>query len=756
MATRRTNLKKRWFVLTPDRVKYFETEDDDRILGDFKFTKDTTVKVKDDVARGQYAFIIHNVRGSKGGNSVEVFAETSAAMRQWKLSIEQAVEQIGALKVVNTGRGTLVRGSTLGDVPQRRTSAMSRISRMSGEEMVTARKTLDPLDFAQRLTGKDKPFYQWVTKKPSGFSVMQQQQRLLVVGDHFVYSARTKASGLQIQRQAHLYDLDYYGHDPSNAQRLLLKFTSFEITIHELSSEASQAVLEAIHHALAQITYQFPKDALARVPPRTLAMMDYVEVSVPPLEGHMKIYDAQCAKVGLMAAGEVQEVFTAALSQFDITVKPTEDLAETMVLDLNACFPDLIDELAVRTLAPIVMYSKWFGIIYALKENMTAEASALLFEFVSKNDRVTRLKLKRDPGDEGHHGRESQFGRPTSASYASTPEMQTAVEPPSPPTSSAAVLASPPVEKNPLLDLLQDKNMTKEDLLALMALQDQQHNDFDSTGSGGGSSMMGMLTPSDNPDVEMLRKQVQVLMATGNMSQAELQWKLDSAGKNACLVAEKKLKVAEDGYSSLMYNQSKLEKLTYLLRNPNVDRALKLAKKAKAPSNDAEGSGVGGGGLAALGGGGGGPMGGAGGLAAALAKRQADCADAVAAPPKPDMKSMLGGALAKRPNPFGASGPPGGPMSGALGGLKGGLGGLKKGGGAEATYESARKKIQKEIKACQKEVASLPPDQDFRIPIEAMQRVVDAPDTKMNQVATMVIESLESKLQETQVRPSVD
>mmetsp|Transcript_46088 Transcript_46088/g.128282 ORF Transcript_46088/g.128282 Transcript_46088/m.128282 type:complete len:150 (+) Transcript_46088:2024-2473(+) len=149
-------------------------------------------------------------------------------------------------------------------------------------------------------------------------------------------------------------------------------------------------------------------------------------------------------------------------------------------------------------------------------------------------------------------------------------------------------------------------------------------------------------------------------------------------------------------------------------------------------------------------------MGGAGGLAAALAKRQADCADAVAAPPKPDMKSMLGGALAKRPNPFGASGPPGGPMSGALGGLKGGLGGLKKGGGAEATYESARKKIQKEIKACQKEVASLPPDQDFRIPIEAMQRVVDAPDTKMNQVATMVIESLESKLQETQVRPSVD
>ena len=54
-----------------------------------------------------------------------------------------------------------------------------------------------------------------------------------------------------------------------------------------------------------------------------------------------------------------------------------------MVLDLNACFPDLIDELAVRTLAPIVMYSKWFGTIYALKENMTAEASALLFEYVN-------------------------------------------------------------------------------------------------------------------------------------------------------------------------------------------------------------------------------------------------------------------------------------------------------------------------------------------------------------------------------------
>ena len=108
-------------------------------------------------------------------------------------------------------------------------------------------------------------------------------------------------------------------------------------------------------------------------------------------------------------------------------------------------------------------------------------------------------------------------------------------------------------------------------------------------------------------------------------------------------------------------------------------------------------------------------MGGAGGLAAALAKRQAGGADADAAPAKPDMGGMLGGALAKRPNPFGGGGPPGGPMGGglggALGGLKGGLGGLKKGGGAGATYESARKKIQKEIKACQKEVASLPPDQ---------------------------------------------
>lgn len=51
--------------------------------------------------------------------------------------------------------------------------------------------------------------------------------------------------------------------------------------------------------------------------------------------------------------------------------------------------------------------------------------------------------------------------------------------------------------------------------------------------------------------------------------------------------------------------------------------------------------------------------------------------------------------------------------------------------------------------------ASLPSEQDFRIPIEAMQRVVDAPDMRMNQVATMVMESLESKLQETQVRSCV-
>ena len=142
-----------------------------------------------------------------------------------------------------------------------------------------------------------------------------------MVGDHFVYSARTKASGLQIQRQAHLYELDYYGHDPSNQQRLLLKFKDFELTIHELDSEGAQAVLEAIHHALVKITYQFPKDALARVPPRTLAMMDYVDVSVPPLDGHLAMYDAQCAKVGLMPGSEVQEVLTAALSQVSCRAK---------------------------------------------------------------------------------------------------------------------------------------------------------------------------------------------------------------------------------------------------------------------------------------------------------------------------------------------------------------------------------------------------------------------------------------------------
>ena len=73
-------------------------------------------KVKDDAARGQYIFTVSNVKGSKGGNSVEVFADTSQVMTQWKLSIEQAVANLGAISVASTGRGVCVLGGGGGGV----------------------------------------------------------------------------------------------------------------------------------------------------------------------------------------------------------------------------------------------------------------------------------------------------------------------------------------------------------------------------------------------------------------------------------------------------------------------------------------------------------------------------------------------------------------------------------------------------------------------------------------------------------------
>ena len=121
---------------------------------------------------------------------------------------------------------------------------------------------------------------------------MQHQQRLLIIGTHHIFSARKKASALQIQRQAHLYDLDYYGHDPSNNQRLLLKFKDFELTIHELSSQNSLSVLNAVHHAIYMISYQFPEEAMARVPSRTRQMMNFKPPAVLPAEGHTEMYDA--------------------------------------------------------------------------------------------------------------------------------------------------------------------------------------------------------------------------------------------------------------------------------------------------------------------------------------------------------------------------------------------------------------------------------------------------------------------------------
>jgi len=193
-------------------------------------------------------------------------------------------------------------------------------------------------------------------------------------------------------------------------------------------------------------------------------------------------------------------------------------------------------------------------------------------------------------------------------------------------------------------------------------------------------------------------------------------------------MAEEKKEFHELEYSKLMFEMSKLDKVSYLLKNPNIGRALVSASKAIAEER--------------------------------IQKKDDDATDAGK---KEEAANPIGGMLAKQmsaraPPPFFAAaaaglgalplGKTGGGKPGGAGFLSQLTGGAKGGGtkGKAVLIKDAREKLKKLLVTEQKQVDSIPFKlKDFCVIVDALKAVIDASDEDFAKVAKERNDQLKEK-----------
>jgi len=236
---------------------------------------------------------------------------------------------------------------------------------------------------------------------------------------------------------------------------------------------------------------------------------------------------------------------------------------------------------------------------------------------------------------------------------------------------------------------------------------------------------------------------MEILKKATGIAEAELEWKLESADGNAFLIAEERKEKHELEYSKLMFEQSKLEKLSYLLKNPNISRALTSAGKAVTSDR----------------------MAGNVDLGDRASVAPASVADSIKG--KANLMSKMG--IPGGKSPFGGGGNPFAAAAAAKGlgggGLPGGGGGGGGGGGAPAgflsqltggtrtalkakaiTVESAREKLVKLVKGEKSQVDKIPIKlADFNVVVEALEAVINASDDQFANVAKAKLEELKQQ-----------
>ncbi|KAK3281164.1 hypothetical protein CYMTET_11029 [Cymbomonas tetramitiformis] len=99
-------------------------------------------------------------------------------------------------------------------------------------------------------------------------------------------------------------------------------------------------------------------------------------------------------------------------------------------------------------------------------------------------------------------------------------------------------------------------------------------------GGDGESNKWIQALVNNSPEVQRLREAILVLQKATGLSEAELQWKIESASTNSYLMAEEKLQTSEKEYQQLLCTQEEYERTVFELKNPNVLRTLQAAAKA--------------------------------------------------------------------------------------------------------------------------------------------------------------------------------
>ena len=342
------NTRKRYFVLYDHTLKYYAKPEDTTPKGEVPIGMDTSV----DLHSGKHAFSIEapNVK------ELVLIAPNEVVMHEWMHALQARVDEGGAAaQTYDDGAGrpnATGRPSLMGSVMGRSSISSSVTSRgpagsvdsnasstfassmFGGSMMATYRPrdhsgslssaqsivvSEDDREFATRLAdGDEQVFVRWIRKIREVKHHGSSQLRLFVLSKYFVFSVKRSVTGTyQVQRQAHLYALNFFGHTADDENVVRLKFRDpsvegmnkeFELLMVEDDLDTSLELCHEVHAATMRISYNFPEGRMPHMSMHTAELLldeinGYTDAKLwednPPIVCTNTAYFAICKQIGV-------------------------------------------------------------------------------------------------------------------------------------------------------------------------------------------------------------------------------------------------------------------------------------------------------------------------------------------------------------------------------------------------------------------------------------------------------------------------
>ena len=181
------------------------------------------------------------------------------------------------------------------------------------------------------------------------------QLRLFVLSKYFVFSVKRSVTGTyQVQRQAHLYALNFFGHTADDENVVRLKFRDpsvegmnkeFELLMVEDDLDTSLELCHEVHAATMRISYNFPEGRMPHMSMHTAELLldeinGYTDAKPweddPPVVCTNIAYFAKCKQIGVQPWPGVAQHFRDKLGHLTVESEPPKHPKK--LLDLDACF----------------------------------------------------------------------------------------------------------------------------------------------------------------------------------------------------------------------------------------------------------------------------------------------------------------------------------------------------------------------------------------------------------------------------------